>query len=274
MENKSKIIGLVNQKGGVAKTTTALHLAIGLAEILEKKVLLIDLDPQGNASGSMGLNYEDFQNKNIYHAILEKKSLKEVIYKTNYKNLDIAPSTLDLAAVDMELSTAMAREYKLKKILQTVKSDYDYILLDCQPSLSLLTVNALTAMELCLIPIQAEIYAINGVEQLFRTVEMIKDNLNDKISIMGIFFTMIDLRTKLHKEVEQALRENISDYLLDTVIPKSIKVPESVRAEKSVMELYPDSKASLAYINLLKELFPEDNIEEKISKFITEVKNG
>ncbi|MCB9092962.1 MAG: ParA family protein, partial [Halobacteriovoraceae bacterium] len=194
----AKIIAIANQKGGVGKTTTAINLSACLA-VAERKTLVIDLDPQGNASVGLGMEKGHFSENNIYHALIGAKDIKEVIYSTELPDLDICPSDNNLIGAEVELVNEIARESKLKKALQAVDDYYDYIIIDCPPSLSLLTLNALNAAESFLVPMQTEYFSMEGLSQLLNTIELVKDSINPKLNLEGILLTMYDGRNNLSK---------------------------------------------------------------------------
>ena len=215
----SKIIALMNQKGGVGKTTTTVNLAACLAAA-EKRVLMIDLDPQGNGSVSVGLGSEVFEGKTIYHALVGDQPIKDCVFNTELPGFDIVPSDNDLAGAEIELVSAISRETKLEKTLGVISEDYDYILIDCPPSLGLLTINALCAANSFIVPMQTEYLAMEGLAQLLQTVTLIKQSLNSELENEGIVLTMFDPRTGLHKQVAEMIRDHFGDLVFETVIPK------------------------------------------------------
>jgi chromosome partitioning protein len=250
-----KIISIVNQKGGVGKTTTAINICSILANKYKKKVLLIDMDPQGNASSGLGLKKEDYINKNIYQVLIQKEDIKNTIKQIN-EFLSICPAETNLSGAEIELMNSIAREYRLKNALEPIKNDYDYIIIDCAPSLGLLTVNALTATESCIVTIQAEYFSIEGVAHLKNTINLIKQYINNNLKIKGILLTMIDNRNKLHSQIEAAIREHFTEAL-KTTIPRNIKIAEASSFGKSVSEYNKNSSGASAYDKLVEELFPE-----------------
>lgn len=249
----SKIIAMANQKGGVGKTTSAINLAACLA-VAEKRTLLVDLDPQGNASVGLGLSRDLHENSNIYHALIGNAPLRKAIYNTELPFLDVAPSDNNLIGAEIELVSVLAREAKLKNALATVADDYDYIIIDCPPSLGLLTLNAFNAANGFIVPLQTEYYAMEGLAQLMNTVRLIRSSLNPNLTMEGILLTMFDSRVSLHKQVSEEIRNHFTDDVFETVIPRNVKLSESPSFGKPVILYDIESTGSKAYLSLAKEL--------------------
>lgn len=253
-----KIIALINQKGGVGKTTTSINLAASLG-LLNKKVLLVDLDPQCNSSTGLGVYKSDYK-YNIYDAITGEVPIKQTIYKTKFKNLDIIPSSLDLAGLDSILMEKAKNEPgfskggQLKLVLRQIHHEYDFIIIDCPPSLGLLTTNALTAVDSVIIPVQCEYFALEGVTQLLNSIILAQRKLNPKLDIEGVLLTMLDSRTNLGFEVVEDIRRFFKERVYDTIIPRLVKISESPSHGKPIIEYDPGSKGAIAYLNLAKEV--------------------
>jgi chromosome partitioning protein len=246
----TKIVSLVNQKGGVGKTTTAINLSACLAAC-ERRVLLIDLDPQANATSGVGLSKNDPDS--IYPVLTEGLSIRKVIRKTELPMFDVAPSSVDLVAAELELADAIGREFYLRKALQEVLADYDYILIDSPPSLGLLTINGLTAANAVLVPMQCEYFAIEGVAQLINTVERVRDMLNPGLEIEGIALTMYDERMNLARQVADEVRSHFGEKVYNSVIPRNVRLGEAPSFGKPIILYDIRSRGSEAYINLAKE---------------------
>jgi chromosome partitioning protein len=246
----TKIVSLANQKGGVGKTTTAINLSASLAAC-ERSVLLVDLDPQANSTSGVGLSKNN--DKSIYPVLTDGMNIREVIQKTDLPNFDVAPSSVDLVAAELELSDAIGREFYLRRALQEVAKDYDYILIDSPPSLSLLTINGLTAANSVLVPMQCEYFAIEGVAQLVNTVERVRDMLNPGLEIEGIVLTMYDERINLARQVADEMRSHFGDKVYNTVIPRNVRLGEAPSFGKPIILYDIRSRGSEAYVNLARE---------------------
>lgn len=247
----AKIIAIVNQKGGVGKTTTTVNLSAALAK-KGKKVLLIDEDPQGNATSGVGVNKT--QDRSTYDIIINETEFEDAIVKSSVKKLDVCPSNINLAGAEVELVPMMARETKLKDKLENIKEKYDYILIDCPPSLGLLTINALTAANSIIIPIQCEYYALEGVGQLMNTVNLIKKQLNKELYIEGVVLTMNDARTNLSNQVISEVKKYFKDNVYKTIIPRNVKLSEAPSFGMPITTYAPLSKGARCYEKLANEI--------------------
>lgn len=249
-------IACANQKGGVGKTTTVVNLASYLA-LAGERILVIDLDPQGNATSGFGLERGRLD-RSIYDAVIEDAKLAELVVPTAVDNLSIVPSSIALAGAEVELAPLAQRERRLARLIADVTNDYDYILLDCPPSLGLLTVNALTAADAVLIPIQCEYYALEGLSQLIATVNLVRDHLNPDLAIKGVVMTMYDGRTNLSAEVDAEVRKHLGDAVFTTVVPRSVRLSEAPSYGLPIALYRPDSKGADAYKALADELRARD----------------
>ena len=248
----ARIITIVNQKGGVGKTTTAGKEAAGRA-LLEKKTLLIDFDPQGNATSGVGIDKDSLKTQ-IYDALIGEVPLAETVMKTDTQNLWCVPGNIDLTGAEIELVQEFAREHRLREALQPVLPDYDYVIIDCPPSLGLLTVNALTAASDLLVPIQCEYYALEGVSQLLSTIRLIQKSLNPNLNIIGILLTMFDRRVNLSMQVAKEVRHYFKDKVFRTIIPRNIKLTEAPSFGKPIFLYDIRSPGAMSYLNLATEI--------------------
>ena len=251
----AKVIAITNQKGGVGKSTTAINLASCLSE-LEKKVLIVDIDPQGNTTSGYGIEKDELK-YSIYDLIIGNCGVKDCILSLEYPRLDIIPSNIDLSGAEIELLEFEDKEYRLKDSLSIIKEEYDYIYIDCPPSLSMLTINALTAADSLLIPLQCEYYALEGLALLTNTISLIKESLNPDLEIDGVLFTMFDSRTNLANQVVQNVRENLNAYIYETVIPRNVRLAEAPSYGLPINIYDPRSAGAESYRLLAKEVISE-----------------
>ncbi len=252
-----RIIAIANQKGGVGKTTTAINLSASLAE-KGRKVLAIDMDPQGNLSSGLGLDKNTIEGT-IYDMIIGEADVEEVIHKDTIENLDILPSNVDLSAVEIEMIDVESKEFVVKNAIQKVRDNYDYVIIDCPPSLSLLTVNAMTTADSVLVPIQCEYYALEGLSQLIHTVELVKDRLNPVLEIEGVVFTMYDARTNLSLQVVENVKENLEQNIYKTIIPRNIRLAEAPSYGTPINQYDPRSSGAESYMRLAEEVISRES---------------
>lgn len=252
-----KIIALANQKGGVGKTTTTINLGASLAA-LDKKVLIIDADPQANASSGLGVDIRKIENS-VYECFVNKVDPKLAIVATELDNLFIMPSHIDLVGAEIEMLSFENREKVFKEVLDTIKGEYDYVLIDCSPSLGLITVNALTAADSVIIPVQCEYFALEGISKLLNTIKIIKSKLNPNLEIEGFLLTMYDSRLRLANQIYEEVKKHFDDLVFTTVIQRNIKLSEAPSYGQPVLLYDPDSKGSLNHMQLAEELIAKNH---------------
>lgn len=255
-----KIIAIVNQKGGVGKTTTAVNLAAYLAH-LGRQVLLVDVDPQANATSGLGVDHRQLEH-GIYDALIGEKKMTDIIKRTLQPDLYIAPATATLAGASVELISLEDREYRLSRLLESVRDEYDYIIVDGPPSLGLLTVNSLVAADEVLIPIQSEYYALEGLSQLLETIYLIQNNLKASLGIMGAVVTMYDARNRLSELVKNEIHEYFPNRVFNSVIPRSVRLAEAPSYGRTILQYDPKSRGALAYEELAREII---NLEKPLN---------
>jgi len=256
-----KIISIINQKGGVGKTTTVINLAAGLS-MKGKKILVIDLDPQGNATTGLGLSNTESSDNTIYNVLNGNKKISEVIQRTSFENLNLITSNVDLSGLEVETAGDSRRAFKLKDELTSILNDsrasYDYILIDCPPSLSLLTIMALVASDALVVPLQTEFFALEGLTQLMKTIERIKNNLNPELSIRGILLTMYDRRNKLSGEVEKEARNYFKEKVYQSIVPRNVRLSEAPSHGVPVLIYDKSCPGSKSYFNFTEEFLNQD----------------
>ncbi|NBU06891.1 MAG: ParA family protein [Acidimicrobiia bacterium] len=252
VNSPTRVLAVANQKGGVGKTTSVVNLSASIA-LLGHRVLVIDLDPQGNASTGLGIDIRTLQHS-VYDVLLHETPIEDAVQSSAVKGLFVVPANLDLAGAEIELVPVMGRETRLRKALERVAGDYDYVFIDCPPSLGLLTVNALTAAHEVLVPVQCEYYALEGLAQLLRNIELVNKNLNPSLHVSTILCQMYDSRTKLSADVVKEVRAHFGDKVLQTVIPRTVKIAESPSHGMPVVVLDPSSVGAEAYKSAAKEV--------------------
>lgn len=255
-----KIISVANQKGGVGKTTTSITLSSMLAQ-KNKKVLLIDADPQGNATSGLGV--EKNIEKSVYDLLVEETTVNEIVKETNIKNLKVCPSNINLAGAEVELVSMMSREQRLKEKIEEVRGEYDYIIIDCPPSLGLITLNAFTASNSVLIPIQCEYYALEGLGQLINTINLVKKHLNKSLEVEGALLTMYDIRTNLSNQVVNEVKKYFGDKVYKTVIPRNVKLSEAPSYGMPITLYDSKSKGAKSYDKFVKEFLKSNEFAKK-----------
>ena len=247
-----RIIAIANQKGGVGKTTTAINLSACLAD-KGKKVLAVDMDPQGNMTSGLGLDKESIE-KTVYDLIIGESDIEEVLQKEALENLDVLPTNIDLSAAEIELIDVENKEFIVRNSIQKIRDNYDFVIIDCPPSLSMLTINAMTTADSVLVPIQCEYYALEGLSQLIHTVELVKDRLNPDLEIEGVVFTMYDARTNLSLQVVENVKDNLQQNIYKTIIPRNIRLAEAPSYGMPINQYDPKSAGSDSYMRLADEV--------------------
>ncbi len=253
-----KVIAIANQKGGVGKTTTAINLAASLA-VLEKKVLIIDADPQANTTSGLNFSPEDDQKRTLYEVIIGKLDISDALIQTEIANLHMIPSHINLVGAELELVESQNRESALKNALDTIKDNYDYVIIDCSPSLGLITINSLTAADSVMIPVQPEFFALEGLGKLLNTIRLVQAGPNQKLTIEGFVVTMFDGRTKVHNQVLGDLKEHFSEMVFDTIIQRNIRLSEAPSHGKPIILYDVICNGTTNYLNLAKEVLEKNS---------------
>jgi chromosome partitioning protein len=249
----SLVLAIVNQKGGVGKTTTAVNLAASLAA-QEKRVLVVDLDPQGNATSGSGIARDQDDRPTVYHALLGESDIRRAVLPTEVPNLFIVPASADLVGAELELVAAEAREHRLREAIAPIRDGYDYVLIDCPPSLGLLTINALVAADRVLVPLQCEYYALEGLSSLLRTIEAVRGNLNRTLQLEGVVLTMFDARNNLARQVMKNVQDHMPGQVYSTVIPRNVRLSEAPSHGQPALLYDIESKGAQSYLQLANEL--------------------
>jgi chromosome partitioning protein len=261
-----KIIAIANQKGGVGKTTTAINLAASLA-VLDFKTLIVDADPQANSTSGIGLDPKEIQNS-IYECMVDGVDAKDCIMKTDVPYLDILPSHINLVGAEVELINLEGREEIMKSVISEFKGNYDFVIIDCSPSLGLITVNALTAADSVLIPIQCEYFALEGLGKLLNTIKIIQTRLNTELEIEGMLLTMYDVRLNLSNQVVEEVKTHFKHLVFDTIIPRNIKLSEAPSFGKPAITHDADSKGAISYLNLATEMLEKNGVEIRTKNLV------
>ena len=258
-----KVIAIANQKGGVGKTTTAINLAASLA-VLEKKVLIIDADPQANTTSGLNFSPEDDQKRTLYEVMIGELDIRDALIQTEMQNLHMIPSHINLVGAEIEMLDSDNRESILKNALAPIRDDYDFIIIDCSPSLGLITVNSLTAADSVIIPVQPEFFALEGLGKLLQTIRLVQDGVNENLQIEGFVVTMFDGRTKVHSQVVSQLREHFKDMVFKTIIQRSIRLSEAPSHGKPIILYDVMNNGTANYLNLAKEVLQRNGLAPEI----------
>ena len=258
-----KVIAIANQKGGVGKTTTAINLAASLA-VLEKKVLILDADPQANTTSGLNFSPEDDQKRTLYEVMIGELDIRDALIQTEMQNLHMIPSPINLVGAEIEMLDSDNRESILKNALAPIRDDYDFIIIDCSPSLGLITVNSLTAADSVIIPVQPEFFALEGLGKLLQTIRLVQDGVNENLQIEGFVVTMFDGRTKVHSQVVSQLREHFKDMVFKTIIQRSIRLSEAPSHGKPIILYDVMNNGTANYLNLAKEVLQRNGLAPEI----------
>jgi len=259
----SKIIAIANQKGGVGKTTSSINLAASLA-VLEFKTLLVDADPQANSTSGIGFDPRNIKNS-IYECIINQTDPREAIQKTDTPNLDLLPAHIDLVGAEIEMINMADREFKMKAVLASIKNDYDFIIIDCSPSLGLITINALTAADSVIIPVQCEYFALEGLGKLLNTIKIVQSRLNTRLEVEGILLTMYDVRLRLSNQVVEEVKTHFEDMVFDTIIQRNTRLSEAPSFGVSVIMHDATSKGAINYLNLAREIVRKNGLATNVT---------